>query len=497
MRRAAWFPSQKSLALPRRRTGGWDGDSDVAQTRSRKKPARGGAHIRERMLGVRRFFAIGATRPYDFRVAQLQKLRGLIKENEPRLLLALRQDLGKPEFEAYAAEVGFVLEEIEFTLKQLRSWMRPKRKPTPLFLLPSRSAVHSEPRGVVLIISPWNYPLQLLLSPLVGVIAAGNCAVLKPSELAPAVSELVTELIGRYFPADFITSIPGGVSETQALLAEKFDYIFFTGSTQVGRIVSRAAAEHLTPCTLELGGKSPCILDRNVNLEVALRRVVWGKFFNAGQTCVAPDYLLVPSETEQAVLKGLGRQILQFYGRNPALNPDYARIVSQRHFDRLVAFIKKGDVAVGGEHDRKTRFIAPTVLQNVDRGHRVMQEEIFGPILPVLPYRTLEEAFALVRTMPEPLSLYFFSKDRKNQNRAIDELQFGGGCINNTLQHLGNPHLPFGGRGDSGYGTYHGRYSFDIFSHKKSVMTSGFFPDIPLRYVPYRGKLGLLKRFMG
>ena len=491
------FPAKKCLALPCPCTGISAGDQSMARTKSKTRSSSSPARIRNSVAAMRRNFGLGTTRPYEFRVAQLHALRALIKENEPRLLLALRQDLGKPEFEAYAAEIGFVLEEIHFSLKRLRGWMRPESKPTPLFLMPSRSLLYSEPRGVALIISPWNYPIQLLLSPLVGSIAAGNCSILKPSELAPTVSTVVTELIARYFSPDYITCVPGAVRETQALLSERFDYIFFTGSTQVGRIVSQAAAKHLTPCTLELGGKSPCIIDRKVNLEVALRRVVWGKFFNAGQTCVAPDYLLVPAEKQAAVLSGLGKQVRQFYGSDPSLNPDYARIVSARHFDRLVSFIKKGKVSLGGEHDRKSLYIAPTILEDVDLKQSVMQEEIFGPILPVLPYRTLDDAFATVRGMPDPLSFYFFSSDRGNQNRAIDELQFGGGCINNTLQHLGNPHLPFGGRGDSGYGSYHGRFSFEIFSHRKAVMKSGFFPDIRLRYTPYKGKLGLLKRFLG
>ncbi len=469
----------------------------MAKTKTPKKSASVATRIHESLEGLRRNFRHGTTQSLEFRLSQLRRLRQLIEENERRLLLALRQDLNKPEFEAYAAEVGFVLEELRFTMKRLRSWMRPERKPSPLVLFPSRSHVHSEPRGVVLVISPWNYPLMLLFSPLVGAMAAGNCAVLKPSELAPAVSEVVTELVARYFPSDYVTCVPGAVEETQALLAERFDYIFFTGSTQVGRIVGRAAAEHLTPCTLELGGKSPCIIDRNVDLPVALRRVVWGKYFNAGQTCVAPDYLLVPTEMQREVLGGLSAEIKRFYGSDASQSPDYGRIVSQRHFDRLIRFIKEGTVAAGGRYDRKSLYIAPTVLEDVTLKQPVMREEIFGPILPVLPYRTLDEAFDTVRGLPEPLSFYFFSKDKKNQKRAIDEVPFGGGCINHTLQHLGNPHLPFGGRGDSGYGSYHGRYSFEIFSHQKSVVSTGFFPDIKLRYTPYKGKLPLLKRILG
>lgn len=465
--------------------------------KTKKQKANSKVRIQSILADQRRNFGLGTTQPYDFRILQLKTLRRLISENERRLLTALKQDLGKPEFEAYASEIGFLYAEIDHTIKHLKAWMTPETASTPLILLPSRSKIYSEPRGVTLIIGAWNYPLQLVLAPLVGSLAAGNCAILKPSELAPACEEVVSELIARYFAADYVACVPGGVTETQLLLKEKFDYIFFTGSTQVGRLIGIAAAETLTPCTLELGGKSPCIVDREVDMNVAVRRIVWGKFFNAGQTCVAPDYLLVPHEKRDEFVNLLGRQIRAFFSGNPAQSPDLGRIVNRRHFDRLLKLLKHGRIAVGGDHNHKQLYISPTVITDVELKHPIMREEIFGPLLPVLTYRTLDEAFDVVRSLPEPLSLYFFSGNRKNQKRLIRELSFGGGCINNVLEHLGNPNLPFGGRGDSGYGSYHGKHSFDLFSHKKSVMKSGFFPDIRMRYQPYGRKIGILRRLMG
>ena len=439
------------------------------------------------------YFLSGATRSYEFRVQQLRRLRDAVQRYEPEIMTALKEDLGKPDLEAYAGEVGFVYAELRHVLKELKTWMRPKRVPTPLTLQPSSSFVISEPLGRVLIISPWNYPFQLLIAPLIGALAAGNCAVLKPSELAPYTAQVVERLIGDVFPREYVAVVQGGVEVAQALLARKWDHIFFTGSTSVGRIVARAAAEHLTPVTLELGGKSPCIVDRETDLDVTARRIAWGKFFNAGQTCVAPDYLLVDASIKEPLLERLVRQIGEFFGPDPAQSEDYARIISVRHFDRLVGLMEDGRLVTGGQHDRTSRYIAPTIIDEPPLSSPVMQEEIFGPILPVLTYRTLDEAIHIVRQFPKPLALYLFSNSEATQQRILSELSFGGGCINNTLMHLSNPYLPFGGVGASGMGAYHGKYSFETFSHRKSIVRSTQAIDPKVVYQPYKGKLKLVR----
>lgn len=450
------------------------------------------------MRTQRAYFLSGATRSYEFRTQQLRRLRALIKEHEDQILAALDQDIGKPGFEAYTSEVGFMYEEIDYTLSSLASWMKPKRVRTPLILMPSSSQIIPEPMGQVLIIGPWNYPLQLVLSPLVGAIAAGNVAVLKPSELAPATSRLLAEIIPKAFSPEYITVVEGAVEVSQALLARHWDYIFFTGSTTVGRIVARAAAEHLTPVTLELGGKSPCIVHRETDLDVTARRIAWGKFFNAGQTCVAPDYLLVDETIKAPLLERLKNQIHAFFGDDPARSPDYARIINERHFDRLTGLLVEGEgqVVAGGRSDRAARYMAPTIIDGVRLEHRVMADEIFGPILPVLSFRTLDEAIATVRERPNPLALYLFTSNEQVQERIMTELPFGGGCINNTVMHLASPYLPFGGRGASGTGAYHGKYTFDTFTHHKSVVKSSFLFDPSVRYQPYKEKLRLVRRLV-
>ncbi len=449
------------------------------------------------MAEQRAFFGTGQTRSYEFRVQQLKRLRAAIKEREDQVLEALRADMGRAAFEGYVAEVSFMYAEIDHTLKRLRSWMRPQRVPTPLLLQPSSSMIMSEPLGQVLIITPWNYPFQLAMAPLVGALAAGNVAVVKPSELAPHTARLITELIGATFPPELVATVEGGVEVSQALLARRWDHIFFTGSTAVGRIVAKAAAEHLTPVTLELGGKSPCIVDRTADLEVSARRIAWGKFFNAGQTCVAPDYLLVDAAVREELVRRIGRCVEQFFGADPQQSPDFARIITERHFDRLVGLMGQGRATVGGKVDRAKRYIAPTVITEVSLSDPIMQEEIFGPLLPVLEYHRLDEAIATVRRFEKPLALYLFTQDKAVEERVLAELSFGGGCINNTLVHLSNPHLPFGGVGHSGIGAYHGKLSFDTFSHRKAVVKSSVLVDPSIRYQPYGAKLKLLRRFLG
>jgi aldehyde dehydrogenase (NAD+) len=451
--------------------------------------------LNQLMSDQRQFFLSGATKEYKFRVEQLKRLKELVKENEERIFAALKADLNKPGFEAYASEIAFIYEEINFTIKNLKSWMKPKRVWTPMTLFLSSSFIVPEPLGQVLIIGPWNYPFNLVVSPLIGAIAAGNCAIIKPSELAPQTAQVVTDIVSA-FPRNFVASLQGGPEVSQALLKQKFDHIFFTGGTEIGKVIAKAAAETLTPVTLELGGKSPCIVDKDTDLDLTARRIVWGKFFNAGQTCVAPDYMLVHSSIKNSLLERMKHYVHEFYGKDIAQSPDYCRIINERHFDRLEMLLNEGEIVVGGQVDRKTKFIAPTIIDKINLSHKIMQGEIFGPILPVLEYHNIDEAIHTVRRMPNPLALYVFSSNKQNQDKIIAELPFGGGCINNTLLHLGNPNLPFGGRGESGVGAYHGKFSFDCFTHKKSVVKTSFLIDPKFRYQPYKEKLNLLKKLI-
>ena len=431
----------------------------------------------------RAFFRTGATRPVDFRIAQLQSLKQAIIRYQDAIVAAAKADLGRPAFEAYF-EIA-VISEINHTLKQLRSWMKPRRVGTSIDQFPASAWIQPEPLGVALIIGPWNYPFQLTLWPLVGAIAAGNCAVLKPSEQAPHTSAVVAELIRSIYDPHVVAVVEGDVAISQALLAEQFDHIFFTGGTAVGRLVMAAAAQHLTPVTLELGGKSPCIVDADIHLDHAARRIVWGKFINAGQTCIAPDYLLVDRRIKEPLLSAIRACLQEFYGEDPAQSPDYGRIVNQRHFARLVAFLDSGEIVVGGDTDPATRYFAPTVLDRVRWDSPAMQEEIFGPLLPVIEYEELEEAIALVNARPKPLALYFFSRDLEKQARILAETSSGGVCINDTVMQVGVAGLPFGGVGDSGMGRYHGKATFDTFSHFKSVLRKGLWLDLRWRYAPY------------
>lgn len=443
----------------------------------------------------RQFFGTGATRSYDFRKEQLQRLRKAVVRFRDRIITAMAEDLGRPEFEAYAFETG-VVQEIDYALKHLKRWMKPRRVSVPLSQMPGRAQVYSEPLGVVLIIGPWNYPVQLMVGPLVGAIAAGNCAMLKPSELAPATSRVIADLVQDTFDPGFVTVVEGGVEVSQALLAEKFDHIFFTGGTEIGKIIMAAAAKHLTPVTLELGGKSPCIVDADIDLETAVQRIAWGKFINAGQTCVAPDYLLVDRRIHDDVLAQLKTVIRESFGDNPKESPDFGRIVSDRHFQRLVPLLQSGRVVMGGQTDAAQRYIAPTVLDAVSPEDPVMDAEIFGPILPVLTYDTIEDAIALINQRPKPLALYIFSRNKSLQQTVLQRTSSGGACINDTILQIAISGLPFGGVGDSGMGAYHGKAGFDTFSHQKSVLRKPFWLDLDWRYPPYAEKMGMMKRFI-
>jgi len=439
----------------------------------------------------RQFFTTGQTQSVSFRLQQLNHLKAAIVDNQEAIVGAVRADLGRPEFEAYF-EIS-VVREIDHALKHLQAWVKPKRVAVPVEQFPSSAHIYPEPLGVVLIIGPWNYPLQLVIAPLIGAIAAGNCAILKPSEVAPHTSAVLADIIRQHFDPSYIAVIEGGVETSQQLLAEKFDHIFFTGGTAVGKIVMAAAAQHLTPVTLELGGKSPCIVDADIHLEYAARRITWGKFINAGQTCIAPDYLLVNRRIKDDLLAAIKRCIREFYGDEPAHSPDYARIINQHHFSRLVELLQTGRIFTGGTAKSDENYIAPTVLDQVNWDDPVMQAEIFGPILPVLEYDHLDEAIVRVNEQPKPLALYFFSRNQQKQAQVLRQTSSGTACINETVMQVTMATLPFGGVGPSGMGRYHGKASFDTFSHQKSVLRKSFLFDLNWRYAPYANKLKLLK----
>lgn len=445
----------------------------------------------------RHYFATGKTKDIAFRLEQLKRLKSVIESNETAIIEALRTDLSKPTLESYLAEFHATLKEIEYTIKHLKRWMKPRNAGISLIQFPAVAKIYPEPLGVVLIIAPWNYPFSLMIQPLIGAIAAGNCAILKPSEITPATSSLLAQLIETAFDPDYITVIEGDAQIAQQLLAEKFDHIFFTGGTAIAQKVMTAAAQHLTPVTLELGGKTPCIVDIEVDLDETAKRIVWGKFLNAGQTCIAPDYLLVHRSLIPPLIDALKHHIKEFYGENPPNSPDYARIVSDRHFQRLQDLLQDGKIVFGGQTDATTRYIAPTLVTSVDLDAPLMQEEIFGPILPILEYNTLEEAIAFVNERPKPLALYLFSQNKAKQQQILNSTSSGGVCLNDTIMHVGIPDLPFGGVGASGMGNYHGKASFDTFSHYKSVLKRFFWLEFNLRYPPYGDKLKLFKRLLG
>lgn len=444
----------------------------------------------------RAFFSTGATRSVSFRRRQLKLLKDALIARERQILEALDADLGKPPVEAYTSELGIVLADIAFVERRIATWARPRRVKNPPIHKYTRSFIYPEPYGTALLIAPWNYPVQLMLSPLVGAIAAGNTAVLKPSEISLNTSHVLARLIADTFDPAYIACVEGGPDTAGALLGQRFDYIFYTGSTAVGRLVMKAAAEGPTPVTLEMGGKSPCIVEDDVDIVKTARRIVWGKFFNAGQTCIAPDYLLVNRKIKERLLAQLGQTIVRFYGPDPGKSPDYARIVNGRHFDRLSRLLSRGRIVAGGVKDKAARYIAPTVIDGVLPADPVMQEEIFGPILPVIEYGNLSEAIAFVNARPRPLSLYYFSRDARKQDRVLAETQSGGVGINDTIIHITSPYLPFGGNGASGMGSYHGKASFDTFTHYKSVLKQTFLFDLTLRYLPYRLPLGFYRWVM-
>ena len=453
--------------------------------------------IQELVSAQRAFFRTGATRELSFRKEALAKLKGAIQAREGELLAALRADLGKSDAEGYLCEVGLTLAELSFAERHLARWARERRVGTPLALFPARSTLITEPYGVALIMSPWNYPLLLTLDPLIGAIAAGNCCVVKPSAYAPAVSAALRELIAHCFPLEYVAVVEGGRAENQALLDQQFDYIFFTGGVEVGRQVMEKAAKHLTPVTLELGGKSPCVVDATARLDLAAKRIVFGKLLNCGQTCVAPDYLLVDRRVKGELLERLEYWVEKMYGADPLDNQGYVHMVNRKHFDRVCGLIAPAKVVYGGQSDPDTLRIQPTILDGVSPEDPVMGEEIFGPLLPVLEFDDLRQAEDFILDRPRPLALYLFSQDRAVQRRFLRSIPFGGGCVNDTVLHLANPRLPFGGVGNSGMGRYHGKYSFDTFSRTKGVLQPSTHLDLPIRYAPYTvSQDKLIRRFL-
>ncbi|MBQ9715285.1 MAG: aldehyde dehydrogenase [Clostridia bacterium] len=439
----------------------------------------------------RDFFDTNATKSVAFRIDALKKIYNWTKNNVDKISQALKSDLNKSAFEAYATEIGIVLGEISHTLKHIKKWAKPKKVRTPLTSFKAKSYVYSEPYGVTLIMSPWNYPFQLAIVPLVASISAGNCAIVKPSAYSPATSQVIFDMASELFDESFVSVILGGRQENEGLLDQKFDYIFFTGGVQVGKTVMGAASKNLTPVTLELGGKSPCIIDKSADVKLSAKRLIWGKLINSGQTCIAPDYLYVHKDLKDSIVAEIKENIKQFYG-DPLQNDSYPKMINQKHFDRVCGLIDD-KVLLGGGFDKDKLKIEPTLLDATWQS-KAMGEEIFGPVLPVIEFEDINSVIATIKSKPKPLALYLFAKDKQVQDKVLESISFGGGCVNDTIMHIATTNMPFGGVGNSGMGCYHGKYSFDTFSHKKSVLKKSLAIDIKLRYPPYKDDIGLLKK---
>jgi aldehyde dehydrogenase (NAD+) len=448
---------------------------------------------------MRRFYESGATRQYAFRKLQLQKLKKAVIKYEQQIFHALKTDLKKSKEESWVTENGFLLTEINTALKHLRQWMKPESVETNLLNLPSKSYILNEPLGVVLIISPWNYPFQLLLAPLVGAMAAGNCIVLKGSEFAPATSGIVKKIIEETFDREYIFFKNGdGATVIPEMMNNfVFDHVFYTGSTAIGKLIYQMAAKDLVPVTLELGGKSPCVVEADADIKVTARRIALPKYSNAGQMCVAPDFILVHSSKKDALIAELKNSISKFFGDDPQQSEDYGKIINEKQFDRLNDYLKQGKLIYGGNADRSNLYISPTIIEVSDTNDTIMQEEIFGPILPVISFDTKEQALKIINANRNPLAFYIFTSSKSNEKFWLEAVPFGGGCINNASWHLTNHHLPFGGRGTSGMGSYHGKYSFNTFSHQKGIMKTPTWFDPKIKYPPYRNKLKLFKMVIG
>jgi len=442
----------------------------------------------------RDFFKSQQTKDVAYRIQKLKTLKQVIISREQDIYDALKKDFNKSTFEAFISEYGIVISELNLVLKNLKSWSKPKRVKPSMLTFPARDFIYKEPYGAVLVIAPWNYPFLLAIEPLIMAISAGNTVVVKPSELTEHTSKLVTEIIESVFNQDYVASIEGGIPIATELLEQRWDYIFFTGSVPVGKIVAKAAAKHLTPITLELGGKSPCIVDNTIDLKLAAKRIVWGKLFNGGQTCISPDYIIAHTSIKEKLIDSLKTEITKAYGENAKLSADYPRIINEKNTKRLAEILDDVNVVFGGENDISECYLAPTIVDNPSLESKLMQDEIFGPILPVLPYVDDTEIDNIISNYEKPLSLYVFSKNKSFINKILSRYSFGGGAVNDPLIHFGNHRLPFGGVGASGIGAYHGKHGFDTFSHHKSVSKRGTWLDPPIRYAPYNGKLNLLKK---
>jgi len=440
------------------------------------------------------YFKTKETQSVAFRKKSLIRLKKAILDNEDEILDALYKDLRKPKFEAYTSEIAVVITELNYLIKNIEKLAKPKRVKSSLLNFPSADYIYKDPYGRVLIMAPWNYPFQLVINPLAAAIAAGNCVICKPSEITAHTSSVLTELIAEVFDPEHVTVIEGGIEENQFLLKQKWDYIFFTGSTAVGKIVMKAAAEQLCPITLELGGKSPVIVNKDAKLQLAAKRIVWGKLFNAGQTCIAPDYIYVHESVKDTFIAYLISEIKLALGEDIQENDDFARIVNKKHFERIVTLIEKDKVIYGGKINSEEQFIGPTLITDVNWESRIMKEEIFGPLLPILTFTNLDETIQTINELDKPLAAYYFGEEKKDKEIFLKDLYFGGGCINDTIIHITSETLPFGGVGPSGIGSYHGAKSFECFSHQKGIVKRGTWLDIPARYAPYDSKLPLIKK---
>ncbi|TPE22253.1 aldehyde dehydrogenase [Clostridium perfringens] len=454
--------------------------------------------LKEKINKQREYFNTGETKDINFRIEKLKKLRDVLKSEEEKVFEALKKDLMKSSFESYVTEVAMVYDEINMHIKNIKKWSKKRRVKTPLVQFPAKSFIQLEPYGVVLIIGPFNYPFMLTMDPLIGAIAAGNTAVIKPSESAPETSKILKEILEKVFDEKYVLHVnpERGKEVVEELLKEKFDYIFFTGSATVGKIVMKAASQYLTPVTLELGGKSPCIIDKDCKVELAARRIVWGKLMNSGQTCVAPDYLYVHKDIEEEFIKKLEEEIKNQFGDNPLESKDYSKMVNEREFNRVLSYIDKEKLVFGGNYNRKTFQIEPTILKNITWDDPVMEREIFGPIFPILTFENLDEVIRVVNSKDKPLALYYFSEDKNKIEKVLNSTSSGGVTINDILVHVSSSYLPFGGVGNSGMGEYHGKYSFDLFSNKKGVMNRKTFLDLKIRYAPFQNKLTIVKKIM-
>lgn len=454
-------------------------------------------NIEEIVREQKNFFATGKTKEISYRKESLKKLKQAIIEYEAEIHQALKQDLNKSEMETYMTETGMVLSELSHAIKHVKDWSKKKRVRTPLAQFHSSSYEIYEPYGISLIIAPWNYPFMLAIDPLIGAIAAGNCSIIKTSEYAPATSKIVQKIISEQFKSEYIAVVEGAVEETTELLNQKLDYIFFTGSVHIGKIIMQAAAKNLTPVTLELGGKSPCIVEKTANLELAAKRILFGKILNAGQTCVTPDYVLVQKEVKKSLIEELIKQIKHFLGEDILKSEDYPKMIHKRQYERVKELIKNQKILFGGKWDDKTQKIEPTLLDEPDANSLVMQEEIFGPVLPILSFQEIEDAIKFVGKREKPLACYLFTSNKKVEKEILNQISFGGGCINDTIIHLASNYLGFGGVGQSGIGSYHGKKSFLTFSHEKSIVKKYTWIDLPMRYMPYsKAKLKMVKMFL-